>query len=57
MPLEPSYEELEWGGVQAARDLAMAYADKAQACLRELPLSPAREVLELGVRLVVNRNS
>ena len=47
----------EWGGVQAARDLAMEYADKAQACLRELPLSPAREVLELGVRLVVNRNS
>ena len=47
----------EGGGVDAARQLALEYADKAQTCLRELPSSPARDVLELGVQLVVNRNS
>ena len=47
----------EGGGVDAARRLALEYADKAQTCLRELPSSPARDVLELGVRLVVNRSS
>jgi geranylgeranyl pyrophosphate synthase len=60
-------EEAEWGqivsfveehgGVEAAAETAREYSAQAHECLSVLPESPARQALELAVRLVVERNS
>lgn len=64
---QPDKDEAEWGqivafveeyqGVQAAAETAREYAAQAQECLGVLAPSPAREALELAVRLVVERNN
>ncbi len=45
------------GGVEAAAATAREYAAQAHECLSVLSESPARQALELAVRLVVERNS
>ena len=47
----------EYEGVKAAAETAREYAAHAQECLGVLVPSPAREALELAVRLVVARNN
>lgn len=47
----------EQGGVAAAAATAREYSAQAHECLRVLPDTPARQALELAVRLVVERNS
>ena len=47
----------EYEGVAAAAETAREYAAQAQECLGVLVPSPAREALELAVRLVVERNN
>jgi octaprenyl-diphosphate synthase len=47
----------EHGGVEAAAETAREYSAQAHECLSVLPESPARQALELAVRLVVERNS
>ena len=63
----PDKDEAEWEqivafveeneGVAAAAETASEYAAQAQECLGVLVPSPAREALELAVRLVVERNN
>jgi len=63
----PDKDEAEWrqivafverhNGVEAAVQAAREYAAQAHECLEVLAPSPAREALELAVRLVVERNN
>ena len=59
---QPEWERIlrfvgRYEGVESARKTAHQYADRAQECLAILPNSPARNVLELAVRLVVERKN
>lgn len=47
----------EYDGVAAAADTAREYSAQAHECLSILPETPARQALELAVRLVVERSN